>query len=683
MQSLPNANKSFPAYMGAVLVIVAAGLWLIIRFAESQAQQEMATRQERITLIADSRAEAASAWLNRHLNTVEELAGDASIQLYAGQVATEGNSEAVEGQRGYIFSLLSAESERSGFHEQRAIDSVAANVKRPRRAGLAVIKTDGTALVMTTGMPFLRPQELHFGAKPSFIKVGPALDDKTPLVLFGAQIQASMGIDADSTAWVIGARPLDGDFLKALEQPGDQDQTAETYIVSPGDGAIVTALTPLAEGGRVGIARQDNAASFAVEQPGGFGIYTNYAGTDVLVTGKELTAPVPWILVRTVSAVEATAAISARRNNLIITLSLAALFVFAALILAWRHGVSKRLESSYKEQEALSHQNKRLSQFLQSVSDGQPSAVAALDADMTVRFTNNKMAEVTGITVAELTNRRIDTAFTGTIAEDIRAAAAYAAKGKASNLKISHGKDGMERLYKTDMLPLKAGGENSASVLMVMLDISDLIAAQGRSEILYKQLIGTLTEIIDARDPWSKHHSGRVADVAVTIAEEMNWDEEERESIGIAGQLVNIGKIFVPTSVLTKQTPLTEDELTLVRDSMHKGAALINGVEFKGPVARILGQMHEHWDGSGEPVGLSGEDIEAGARILAVANAFVGIVSARAHREGLGFDKAADILHTDAGSKYERRVVAALQNILENKKGRARWQHYMDKPTEG
>lgn len=677
MQPATNSNKSILVYIGVILAVLLGGLFLITRFAEQQAQQEMAGWESRLNLIADSRAEAASAWLNRHLNTVEELATDASIQLYAGQALADAGSDSVEGQRGYVFSLLSAEAERSGFHEQRAIDTVAANVKRPRRAGLSVVTGDGTSLVMTTGMPMLRPEELDFETGSSFIKVGPALGDKTPLVLFGALVSPTL--DASGAIWVIGARPLDSDFLQTLKQPGDQNETSETYVVLPGDGNIVTALTPLAEGGRVGAANEDPAAAFAARQPGGFGIHANYAGTNVLVTGKELSAPVPWILVRSVEAQEATAAISARRNSLIITLSLAALFILAALILVWRHGVSKRLESSYKEQEALSRQNEALSEFLQSVSDGQPSAVAALDADMTVRFTNSKMADLTGIPVNELTNRRLDTAFTGAVAERIRNAAENAAAGNANSMKIRHGEQ-TERLYKTDMLPLKAGGDSSASVLMVMQDISDLVAAQGRSETLYKQLIGTLTEIIDARDPWSKHHSSRVADVALSIAEEMGWDEDAMESVGIAGRLVNIGKIFVPTDILTKQTPLTDEELALVRDSMHKGAALIDGVEFKGPVSKTLGQMREYWDGSGEPNGLKEDNIEPGARILAVANAFVGIVSARAHREGLGFDKAADILHKESGTQFERRVVAALQNILENKDGRERWKHYMEKP---
>lgn len=680
MQPSTDSNRSILVYAGGILLVLLVGLWLIIRFAESQAQKDLEGWQARLNLIADSRAAAASGWLNRHLNTVESLAGDASIQLYVGQALLGEDPDQIEGQRGYIFSLLSAEAESAGFHEQRAIDQVAANVKRPRRAGLAVVKNNGDAMVLTTGMPILRPEELVFSSGNSFITVGPALGDKTPLVLFGARVVSSLG--GEESAWVIGARPLDGDFLETLKQPGDHSETAESYLVIPGEGDVVSAITPLAEGGRLGAAREDEAAAFAAQQPGGFGTYTNYAGTSVLVTGRELSAPVPWILVRTISALEATAEIAARRNSLIITLSLAALFVLAALILVWRHGVSKRLETSYREQEVLSHQNELLSQFLQSVSDGQPSAVAALDADMTVRFTNSKMADLTGIPVAELNNRRLDTAFTGTVADRIRGAAKEAAKGTPSSLKVRHGDIGEERLYKTDMLPLKAGGESSASILMVMQDISDLVEAQGRSEMLYKQLIGTLTEIIDARDPWSKHHSSRVADVAQAIAEEMNWEDDAIESVGIAARLVNIGKIFVPSAVLTKQTPLTDEELALVRESMHKGAALIEGVEFKGPVAKTLAQMREYWDGSGEPNGLKGDDIEPGARILSVANAFVGMVSARAHRDGLGFDKAADILHKDSGTQYERRTVAALQNVLENKDGRERWKHYMDKPAE-
>jgi len=669
--------------VGIVLVLI-IGLWLIFRFAASQEAQDIQNWQSRLNLIADSRASEASAWLNRHLLTVEQLAADASIQLYATQTAINDDESSVNAQRGYIFNFLSAEADRSGFHERRAIDTVAANVKRPQRAGLAVVDGTGQLLVMSPGMPLLRPEEIHFSASGSFIALGPSLDDKTPLALFGSRILPAEEIDGIKTpgAWIIGARPLDGDFLEALKQPGDNSSTAETYMVVPGSDGVVTAISPLMEGGRMGVARRDDAASFAVNQPNGFGTFSNYAGTKVFVTGKELTAPVNWILVRTIAASEANAAISDRRNSLMLTLSLAVLFVLAALILAWRHGVSRKLELSYKKQAALSQQKESLYRFVQSVCDGQRNAIAALDADMTVRFTNQKLARITDIGCAELMNRRLDTAFSGDLAEKMRTNVAAAAGGEATLDRVVLGEADAESTYQLETLPLNAGGNNSATALLVMQDISDLVAAQDRSESLFRQLVSTLTEIIDARDPWSKHHSARVADVASAMATEMALDDNIIESITIAGQLVNLGKIFVPIEILTKQTPLTDDEFKLVRMSMQKGAALVSGLEFKGPVAAILSQMHEHWDGSGNPDALSGEAIEPGARILAIANAFVGMVSARAHRDGLGFDKAADFLQADAGSKYERRSVAALQSVLENKNGRERWKHYMDKPVE-
>lgn len=680
MAGAKNSGKSILAAAGGIFAVAAIGFFLIFQFAQSEAEQNLTRWQDRLNLVADSRTAEVSAWLNRHIASVEELAADATIQLYASQ-ATDTTDEFAEGQRGYVFALLTATAERQGFHEKRAIDEVAANVKRPQRAGLALLKGDGRALVATTGMPVLRPGEWPANSHGSFIALGPRLEDKTPLVLFGARVTGnSMNAATDGDIWVVGARPLNDDFLTTLEQPGAASKTAETYLVVPQDGDVIIPLTPLRKGGRIGDARVDRAAAFAAREPGGFGRLTNYADTDVFVTGRELTAPVSWILVRSINADEAMAEINERRNSLIITLSLAALFVIAALVMVWRHGVSQRLAASYEEQAALSRKNEALSRFLQSVSDSQPTAIAALDADMKVHFANRRLGDVTGVPVGDLTDRRLDTAFQNEIADTLRQAARDASNGQESSrhLKLQQGSE--DRTFQTQMLPLHAAGDNAASALLVMQDISSLVAAKEQSETLFKQLVSTLTQIIDARDPWSKEHSNRVADVAHTVAAEMGWEKDALESVRIAGQLVNLGKIFVPTSILTKQTPLTDEELALVRDSMQKGATLVAGLDFKGPVAAILGQMREHWDGSGEPDGLQGDAIEPGARILSVANAFVGMVSARAHRSGLGFDKAMAILNGDAGTRYERRTVASLQNVLENKGGRERWAPYTTLP---
>ncbi|WP_262693658.1 HD domain-containing phosphohydrolase [Kordiimonas aquimaris] len=662
-----------------IAIVISLVVFLIFKFVDGETEKGLENWQARMSLIADSRTAEVSEWLNRHLNSVEEIAGDASIQLYANTIIAANDPNSTEAQHGYIFSLLSAEAETAGFHEKSAIDTVAANVKRPNRAGLAVVNSEGRILVASAGMPMLRPEELSLTGARSFVKLGPTLADKTPLMLVGTPITMAEN-NLDVSAWLVGARPLDQDFLVTLVQPGDYSATAENYLVIAGEGQIVTPISPLKHGGKTGSARTDPAASFAARTPGGFGEYTNYDGRSVLVTGRELSTPVPWILVRTIETSEAFADINAQRNSLFITLLLAATALTVAMILIWRHGVSTRLAKSFEEQAALSGQNESLSVFLRAVSDNQPAAIAAMDTDMKARFVNKQMGVIAGLPATELENRRLDTIFDHETAELLRGKVERAATGVPDSIASVSTAIAKDRLFKTDILPLRSSGDTSAQVLLVMQEITDLVAANERSEALFHQLIGTLTQIIDARDPWSKHHSERVADVAAAIAQEMGCDEETCETMEIAGQLVNLGKIFVPIDILTKQTPLTDDELLMVRDSMRRGNNLLSGIEFTGPVAATLNQMREHWDGSGEPNGHKAEDIEPGARILSVANDFVGIVSTRAHRASLGFDKAIDILQAETGKRYERRVVAALQNILENKDGRNRWSSYIKMP---
>jgi HD-GYP domain-containing protein (c-di-GMP phosphodiesterase class II) len=91
--------------------------------------------------------------------------------------------------------------------------------------------------------------------------------------------------------------------------------------------------------------------------------------------------------------------------------------------------------------------------------------------------------------------------------------------------------------------------------------------------------------------------------------------------------------------------------------------------------------MGETWDGHG-PLGKSGEDILSTARVLAVANAFVGMVSARAYRDAMTFEKVSDILLSDTGTKFDRKPVSALINFLENRDGKVKWAHYRERPHE-
>ena len=144
---------------------------------------------------------------------------------------------------------------------------------------------------------------------------------------------------------------------------------------------------------------------------------------------------------------------------------------------------------------------------------------------------------------------------------------------------------------------------------------------------------------------------------------------------------MNLGKILVPAELLTKRGRLSDEEIQQVRGSILASADLLEGIEFEGPVVETLRQLQERWDGIGKPRGLKGEEIIVTARIVAVANAFVAMVSPRAYRPGIGFDEAIEMLLSQVGTVFARGTVAALVNYLDNRKGREEWSGFAEAPA--
>ncbi len=205
---------------------------------------------------------------------------------------------------------------------------------------------------------------------------------------------------------------------------------------------------------------------------------------------------------------------------------------------------------------------------------------------------------------------------------------------------------------------------------MVDHDITEAVTERERRGRIQKQLVRTLGAAVDRRDPGAAAHSVRVALIARATATEMGLDESTIDTADIAGNLLNLGKILIDRDLLTRSGQLSEAERQEVRHSLQAGADLLQGVDFDGPVVATLRQAQAHWDGSGLPPGLAGDDILVTARIIAVANAFVGMVSPRAHRAALPVDEAVAELMRLVGTQFDRAVVAAFVSWLDNHGGR-------------
>ena len=222
-------------------------------------------------------------------------------------------------------------------------------------------------------------------------------------------------------------------------------------------------------------------------------------------------------------------------------------------------------------------------------------------------------------------------------------------------------------------IPVERIGEQTDGVLLVMGDVTALRHAQRRNMDLLRHLVLTLVSAVDRHDPWSANHARRMTEVADVLARELGFSDQERGTLTLAASLANIGKVMIPVEVLTKREPLTEEEQALVHRHVEFGLDLLKGLQFEGPVLEIIAQKQERPDGRGYPLGLEAERLTLAGQILAVANAFVALVSARAWRPGMTVAAAIEELMHATGTQFDRRVVAALYHVAENRRDWSTW----------
>ena len=189
-------------------------------------------------------------------------------------------------------------------------------------------------------------------------------------------------------------------------------------------------------------------------------------------------------------------------------------------------------------------------------------------------------------------------------------------------------------------------------------------------EMLRRNLNGVVqcvALVIEKKDPYTAGHQRRVTDLARAIAKEMGLSRSQREAIRMAGIIHDIGKISIPAEILSKPGRLTEIEFSILKAHPHIGYDILKEIEWPYPIAEIVLQHHERMDGSGYPLGLSGEEILMEARVLGVADVVEAMASNRPYRPGLGIDKASEEISKNRGILHDADVVDACLKVFEEK----------------
>ena len=678
-----------------LLLIVLIGAFVINAYITQERERDLQQWEARIGLVADAKVGAVQGFLGKSFDDLEELAANASLQLYLGQVLesrAENSSEGPQASFAYLRNLILASADRYGYWSQDA-PRIQANIESSSISGLALLDTSFNPVVMTPGMP-----SMEAGFKAALQRVLEGIErqasglvpegQEQSVIVFVVPVHAVMGADASSKAvpigLLVGVRSAERELFPLISSGAGFAEDSEALLLEMRDDRVVY-LSSTRDGARpmqrsMPVSRARLAAAQAVTTLDGFGILDNYVGKSVLQVSRRIDRQT-WVLAQQVDAIQALSESQQRRQFLLISLSLALLSIAAFAIAAWRHGSSVRARYQAAEFQQQATKLQRQTELLHAITDNIDVLTMLVSDTQNILFTNQALADVVGTGIGELIDSSLASAVGRTAAEELQPGMAQAREHAQNAHRVMSLRLGRaERIYQVGFIPVDSIGDRRDLMLLVFSDITRLQHTQRKHEKLLRNLVATLVHVVDLHDPYSAHHSSRIAEVSRSIGRELGLNRRELETLDLAASLSNVGKITIARELLVKTEELTAQEHTLLNGHVQTGLRLLKGLQFEGPVLETIAQKQELLDGSGYPGQLTGDQMSLPGKILSVANAFVALASPRAFRQAVPVREAVDILMRDADKRYDRQVLAALFHVSENLQ--ASWSHWEDVPFD-
>lgn len=185
-------------------------------------------------------------------------------------------------------------------------------------------------------------------------------------------------------------------------------------------------------------------------------------------------------------------------------------------------------------------------------------------------------------------------------------------------------------------------------------------------EKAYLESVQTLRYTVEAKDTYTRGHSDRVSEYSVLLGKHLGLPEETLNMLKIGGLFHDIGKIGVPDAILQKNSRLTDDEYSEIKNHPSIGAHILSTATIFKDIIPIVKHHHERYDGRGYPSQLVGEDIPYLARIAAVADSFDAMTSKRIYRDSLPIDVVINEFEKNKGTQFDPKLADTFLDILRN-----------------
>ena len=182
----------------------------------------------------------------------------------------------------------------------------------------------------------------------------------------------------------------------------------------------------------------------------------------------------------------------------------------------------------------------------------------------------------------------------------------------------------------------------------------------------YLESIQTLRYTVEAKDSYTRGHSDRVSEFSVLLGKHLGLSDQDLEHLRLGGLFHDIGKIGVPDIILQKNSKLTDDEYSQIKQHPNIGVHILSNATIFNDILPIVEHHHEKFDGTGYPKNLAGNDIPYLARIAAIADSFDAMASRRAYRDSLPLDVIISEFERCKGTQFDPQMADVFLDILKN-----------------
>jgi diguanylate cyclase (GGDEF)-like protein/PAS domain S-box-containing protein len=305
--------------------------------------------------------------------------------------------------------------------------------------------------------------------------------------------------------------------------------------------------------------------------------------------------------------------------------------------------------------------------ILDAFQAASPVGMCFIDRDYRILRINSVLAEAAGETVNGLLGRTVAevTPDLWQLLEPLYSKVMTTGEPFEDTAVIRNTRDdaGPARYWSTTLYPVRLDGD-IIGLGVISVDVTHQTESQAAQSSLMRNVVSAIAAIVEARDPYTAGHQERVAQIAAAIARELGCSVQTIEDIELAARVHDVGKVTIPSEILTRPGRLNDAEMNLVRMHAKAGFDILDRVHFPDPVSEMVLHHHERLDGSGYPHGLRGDAISLGARIIAVADVIEAASSHRPYRPANAVRHALDAIEQGAGTLYDPEVVSVCARLV-------------------